>query len=82
LEVGKKIKRYLQDNGISQAFVSRKIGITATKLNLSLNGERKLTFEEYEKICGALGVNTDMFLKPRNPADCLTVENKQERRKP
>lgn len=65
MEVGEKIKQYLLDNGISQAFISRKTGINAVKLNLSLNGERRLTFDEYEKICGALKVNTDKFLKPR-----------------
>lgn len=65
MEVGKRIKQYLLDNGISQAFLSRKTGVNAVKLNLSLNGERKLTFDEYAKICGALKVNTDKFLKPR-----------------
>nr|DAO13291.1 MAG TPA: hypothetical protein [Caudoviricetes sp.] len=37
------------------------------KLNLALNGNRKLTLEEYTLICGALEVNTDYFLKPRMP---------------
>ena len=40
-------------------------GISRSKLNLSLNGNRKLTLDEYELICGALNVGTDLFLKPR-----------------
>lgn len=71
MEVGLKIKEYLSENGISQAFVSREANIPTAKLNLALNGNRKLTFEEYELICGVLGLNTDFFLKPRKP----TVEN-------
>lgn len=65
MEVGLKIKKYLEENGITQAHVSRESDVNPVKLNLALNGNRKLTFDEYEKICGVLGVNTDKFLKPR-----------------
>lgn len=67
LEVGLKIKKYLDNNGISQAHVSREAKIDSAKLNLALNGKRRLTLDEYALICGALGVNTDFFLKPRLP---------------
>ena len=52
--VGKKIKSYLENNGITQTFVANKTGIPVQKLNLSLNGNRRLDFDEYELICGAL----------------------------
>lgn len=67
MEVGNKIKEYLEKNGVSQTFVSRETNIDLVKLNLSLNGNRRLTFEEYSLICGVLKVNTDYFLKPRVP---------------
>ena len=67
------IKKYLEENGITQAFVSKKTGISRSKLSIALNGERKLTIDEYALICGALGVNTDFFVKPKladgNPMD-------------
>lgn len=63
----KKIKNYLEENGISQSFISRVTGISQTKLNLSLNGHRRMTFEEYELICGALKVNPAKFLTARLP---------------
>lgn len=62
-----EIKKYLEENGISQAFLSRKTGIETSKLSLALNGKRKMSLEEYSFICGALGLNTDFFLKPRLP---------------
>lgn len=62
-----EIKEYLKENGISQAFLSRKTKIEPSKLSLALNGERRLSLEEYSLICGALGVSTDKFLKPRLP---------------
>lgn len=68
MEVGLKIKAYLEDNGISQTFVSKKTGIELPKLNLALNGNRRLTFPEYEMVCWALGLNTDKFLRPREPS--------------
>ena len=67
LQTNLEIKKYLEENGITQAFISRKTGIEPSKLSLALNGERKLTFDEYSIICGVLGVNTDKFLKPRLP---------------
>lgn len=66
MEVGLKIKGYLDDKGISQAHISRETGIAPVKLNLALNGKRRLTFEEYAAICCALSVNTDYFLEPRS----------------
>ncbi len=65
MRVGLKIKKYLEANGITQSHVSSKTGISTSKLNLALNGKRRMTFEEYELICGALNVNTDKFLTPR-----------------
>ncbi len=53
MEVGLKIKMYLERNGMSQVFLSRETQINRVKLNL----------------CGALGVNTDFFLKPRVPVE-------------
>ena len=63
--VGQKIKTYLEENGITQTFVASKTGIPVKKLNLSLNGNRRLDFNEYELICGALSVVADKFLEPK-----------------
>lgn len=76
MEVGIKVRKYLEEHGITQAHISRETKIDAVKLNLSLNGNRRFTFEEYATICGVLGVNTDYFLKPRLPEE---TKNCQER---
>ena len=64
MDVGAMIKDYLEENGISQAFISRETKINPVKLNMSLNGNRKLGLEEYVLICGALKVDANTFLKP------------------
>lgn len=67
MQANLEIKKYLEENGITQIFISRKTGIEASKLSLALNGDRKLTLDEYALICGVLGVSVDKFLKPRLP---------------
>lgn len=67
MDVGVMVKEYLEENGISQAFISRETHIKQVKLNMALNGKRKLGLDEYALICGVLKVNTDRFLKPRIP---------------
>lgn len=67
MEVGLKIKKYLEEKGISQAHISRETRMDPIKLNLSLNGKRRFTFPEYELICGVLNVDTNFFLRPRLP---------------
>lgn len=63
--VGIKIKSYLKEHGIKQTYISSITGIPTSKLNMALNGNRKMTFEEYELICGVLKVDTNLFLKPK-----------------
>lgn len=74
MEVGLKIKKYLEDNGISQSFLSRRTGIELPKLNLALNANRRLTFTEYEQICWVLGVGVDTFIQPRMPDNIADKE--------
>lgn len=69
MDVGTKIKNYLEERGISQAFVSSRSGIPPAKLNLALNSKRKLSLSEYESICWALGVGVGTFMEPRPPAN-------------
>ncbi|KSV60279.1 helix-turn-helix domain-containing protein [Acetivibrio ethanolgignens] len=58
---GSDIKKYLDDNGIKQTFVSEKTGIPAPILSMILNNNRKIEANEYMKICDAIGVPLDYF---------------------
>lgn len=44
------LKEYFKENGITQQEVEDKTGIERPKVNLSLNGKRKLTADELIKI--------------------------------
>ncbi len=63
MSVGKKIKLYLVENGISQKWLSEKTNIALPKLNASLNGERKISVDEFANILNALNVDANTFIK-------------------
>jgi len=67
MQVEQKIKEFLGAKGISQAHLSRESGIPFVKLNLSLNGKRRMSLEEYRSVCWALDVPADTFLAPAPP---------------
>ena len=67
MSVEARIRAYLDDHGISQIHLSERTNIPAPKLNLSLNGKRKLNFGEYQTICWALNVGVDEFMEPKPP---------------
>lgn len=68
MDVGRKIKMFIETNGVKQSYISRKIGISEAKLSLALNGKRRITFDEYEALCWVLGVGVDAFLEPKAPS--------------
>lgn len=59
--IGKRIKQYLEDNGIKQSFLAEKIGVTKQKMTYicSANNVDCVT---YYKICKALNVPLETFL--------------------
>lgn len=65
MSVGEHVLKYLIETGRTQMWLSKKTGISPVKLNLSLHGKRKLTFDEYANICGALEVTADKFIIPK-----------------
>lgn len=65
MDVGQKIRVYLEERDISQIELCARTNIAPAKMNLSLNGKRRFSFAEYQAICWALGVGVDTFLEPR-----------------
>lgn len=61
--VAMRIKSYLNDNGIKQIFVAEKSGIPYSRLTDTLNNNRKIDCIDYYKICKALNLPLEFFLK-------------------
>lgn len=58
---GSDIKKYLQENGIKQSFVSKQAQIPGPIFNAMLNDNRKIEANEYMRICDVLQVPLDFF---------------------
>lgn len=56
------INNYMRENGIKQKTVAEKSGISKCALSATLTKNRKLTADEYEKICTALGKEPNFFM--------------------
>lgn len=63
MTVQKRVATYLLDNGITQAFVAEKAGITRKRMSDILTLKSKMKADEYEKICKALGKQPNDFME-------------------
>lgn len=61
--IGAIIKKYLSDNGIKQTFLAQKAGLSDAIISDICIHDRKIDCIEYYKICNALNVPLDFFLK-------------------
>ena len=61
--VGAKIKEYLQQNGIKQSFLAEKTGLTNSQVSDICIHDRKVDCIEYYKICQALNLPLETFVK-------------------
>lgn len=62
MSIGKRIRIYLAEKGISQTWVSEQTKIALPKLNASLNNKRKLNVEEFSEIIKVLNEDANKFL--------------------
>lgn len=59
------IIHYMQDKQIKQGFLCEKTGLSRYCVRLMLQGKRKLSIEEYIRICSGLNVPYDYFFNAR-----------------
>lgn len=61
--VGARIKKYLDENGIKQAFIAEKVGLTPSQMSDICIHDRKIECVVYFKICKALNVPFETFIE-------------------
>lgn len=57
----KKIKDYVDSNGISRKLIANNACISESQLSLMLNGKRKISVDDYEALCKAMAVDPCKF---------------------
>lgn len=65
MDISRRLKKYLIANKISEKSLSEVTGISMTKLKSSLDGNRNLSFDEFELILMAIDEPADKFLIPK-----------------
>lgn len=60
-----ELKKYIEESGIKQKYISGKTGIPEPTLCQILNGKRKCEVGEYASICNVLGVEIQKFITER-----------------
>ncbi len=59
--ISKEIAKYIRDHGIKQKYICQKTGLTKYIISCAFRGKRKLSVEEYQKICEALNLPYEYF---------------------
>lgn len=63
MTIASTIRAYLQDHGIKQTFIAEKCGWSKQKMSHIVNGKSKMTVEDYQTLCRAIGVPYELFLE-------------------
>lgn len=67
MEVYKKVRAYIEDNGYKQVAIAEKVGISKVTFNAMLNGKRTMYADDLKAVCLALNVSPEVFIEiPKN----------------
>lgn len=61
--VQSKVAQYLEEHGIKQSWLAQETGLTDNMISGILNGKRKMTADEFVRICKAIGKNPNDFME-------------------
>ncbi len=54
---------YISEHGIKQGYIAQKTGIPQNIVSRILSGKRRITADEFIKICGVLNIDPNLFRK-------------------
>lgn len=63
LQVYKKIRAYIEKNGLKQLTIAQKAGISQNSFNAMMNGKRTMYTDDLRSICLALNVSPELFIE-------------------
>lgn len=63
MEVYKKVRAYIEENGYKQLAIAQKAGISKVTFNAIMNGRRTMYADDLRAICLALNVSPEVFIE-------------------
>lgn len=61
MNANEKLKKYLEEHGITQSFICKQTGLSADKVSNIITCKRKMSADELASIAKALNVSIDIF---------------------
>ena len=59
--LGQQIEKHFEKNGVNLSQAAQALGISVPELNEMLHGEKRISAEDYYRICHFLGVDLNHF---------------------
>lgn len=63
MEVYKKVREYIEENGYKQLAVAQKAGFSKVTFNAMMNGKRTMYVDDLKAVCLALNVSHELFIE-------------------
>lgn len=63
MEVYKKVREYIEENGYKQLAVAQKAGFSKVTFNEMMNGKRTMYADDLKAVCLALNVSPELFIE-------------------
>lgn len=63
MPVYKKVRAYIDENGLRQIAVAQKAGISKITFNAMMNGKQTMYADDLRAICLALNVSPELFIE-------------------
>ena len=63
MEVYKKVREYIEENGYKQLAVAQKAGFSEVTFNAMMNGKRTMYADDLKAVCLALNVSPELFIE-------------------
>lgn len=63
MEVYKKVREYIEENGYKQLVVAQKAGFSKVTFNAMMNGKRTMYADDLKAVCLALNVSPELFIE-------------------
>ena len=63
MEVYKKVREYIEENGYKQLSVAQKAGFSKVTFNAMMNGKRTMYADDLKAVCLALNVSPELFIE-------------------
>lgn len=63
MSINEQLNRFVEENGIKQAYIAKITGLSRDTVSKILNGNRRILADEFLLICTALKIDPNIFRK-------------------